>query len=202
TGQSGISVASRVSTVVGQFTTCIDALVASGKSVICLTPADYGQFVQLLSGYPNATRRGYVSAAVEAVHSAIVAHAESVNSTAGQTVVSVRPSDERLREVWATNDGTHVTVAGAELVWTSDSSDDGPLFFSIAATTGIPHPGTIVMGLYANTAIDALNDLPGFNIAPFTDAQIRENAGLAAEEPVSVTPAPASVAVTGYAPTA
>src|SRR5690606_25470135 len=89
-----------------------------------------------------------------------------------------------LPDIWDTADGTYVTVAGVQLNYAEDSTDGSPLFFTVTpqSGTGIPHAHTIPNGIIANTVLTAVNQLPGFSIPLYSDAEILENAGIEAED--------------------
>src|SRR5690606_19178764 len=124
--------------------------------LVVVMPPDYGSFPLIFSMFPNATRRGYVTSAVEYLHGLIEARAEAINVAEGRTAVVTIPYDHYIKpDIWGTADGTHVTVAGVELDYSSDSTDGNPYHFSIAPQSAIPHAGTIVNGVIANTVIAA-----------------------------------------------
>src|SRR5690606_6907299 len=104
------------------------------------------------------------------------------------------PIDTLLKtDVWPTADGTYITVAGVQLDYTTDSTDGSPYHMLVAAQTAVPHFGTILNCVTANTIFLGVNQLPGFSIAPFSDAEILEIVGLEAPEPEAQKARPANV---------
>lgn len=180
TGLSGTPVATYVSDYVTSATATIDALIAANVAgLVVVSPTNYFAWPQALATLPNATRRGYVAAAFSSIYTQLASYVTSLNSTAGVTVASAIESGDRTSTVFATADGQFVTAAGVQVDYTQDSDNDGPLFLMVTDADGdSPHAGTIIQAVYANTVLDAANELPGISYALYTDAEIRENAGL------------------------
>lgn len=185
TAGTGWTVAQVIDSVVTAATTCVDELVEAGaQGVVVIGLFDFAQHPGIvpLAGWTDPVRRGYVTSTIDAINAQIEAHCAAVNTAQGRTACSFRRLDEHLQaEVWPTADGQYVTMAGVQLDYL-DSSGFSPYLMSIPG-----HAGTVMAGVYANEFIAAANELPGINIAPFSDSEIRENAGLPAEEPVAAT---------------
>lgn len=203
----GVAVTARMNTVFGQVDAVMTDLAPElPAGLVVITPPMYGQMPLLRAGFPDATRRGYVDAAISYLNNLLYARANAINTALGRTAVIVQDWDELFLPVWETDTGTHVTIAGVPLDYTANSEDGSPYYFNIAAQTAIPHLGTVGSGLLANTIIHGLNQLPGVSIAPFTDREIRENAGIFADEvegdlAVGAASATAALAGTHTAPT-
>lgn len=186
----GITIAQVVSDVAGRITDTIDAFVdanVAGMAVVLVPDFMTGPMYQAI--YTDATRRGYVSTAIADIATAVNAHVSTINTNAGVTVVSTSQADEIFDAIWATADGTYATVAGLQINYVVESNNAGPLYFAIVPDggVGISHPGAIAQSVYANVFLLAANDLPGISITPFSDAEIRENAGVAlVEDSVSI----------------
>lgn len=179
----GLDVATEMGLLADSYIACIDAMVSAGVvGMVVMTPTDYGITPVLFAALPDETRRGYISAAVADVRAQIASHIATVNATAGYTQVVATPTDDLLLTPYETADGTTMMVAGVELTYSSESAN--PLFFAVSG-----HMGTVGGGLFANTFIAAANQLVGVDVTPFTDQEIRENAGIA-----SVFVAPADTA--------
>lgn len=202
TDSQGANIDGLMNAVAGRYTTVMDTIVGAGLigGMVVVMPPRWDIFPVLLLNYTNPTRLGYVGAAVEHCNGLIEAHAASVNAAAGRTVVATTTLDALWREAYATDDGTHITIAGVPLIYTSDALNGEPNYFAIAPQTAIPHPGTIAQGALANTVIAAANQLPGVQVEPFSDREIRENAGIFADEvtgALSATAQPATASIAG-----
>src|SRR5690606_41178126 len=61
--------------------------------LVVVMPPDYGSFPFIFSMFPDATRRGYVTSAIEYLHGLIEARAEAINVAEG------RRSEEHTSEL-------------------------------------------------------------------------------------------------------
>jgi hypothetical protein len=185
TDATGTAIAARVAVVAGQINHVMERLAqavierSTGGGIVILTPPDYALHPGVILALTNPVRRGYVSDAIQAIHESVSARAETINSTAGRTLVSVLRSDNHLVEVWASADGRYVTAAGVRLDYRNDSPDGSPYFVALASSgTGSAHMGTIGGGMFARAFIEAANGLEGIAIKQLTDAEIRAAAGI------------------------
>src|SRR5690606_1377809 len=130
----GVRVRTRMETVYGYYDTVLSALAPIlPVGLVVVMPPDYGSFPLIFSMFPDATRRGYVTSAVEYLHGLIEARAEAINVAEGRTAVVTIPYDHYIKpDIWDTADGTHVTVAGVELDYSTNSTDGNPYYFNIA----------------------------------------------------------------------
>lgn len=177
----GITIAQVVDDVATRITDTIDAFVNAGVAgmAVVLVP-DFMIGPMYITAYPDATRRGYVSSAIADIATQVNAHVATINTAAGVTVVTTSDAGELFGAIWATADGTYATVAGLRINYVEESNNQGPLYFAIVPDggVGISHPGAIAQSVYANVFLLAANDLPGIAITPYSDAEMRENAGI------------------------
>lgn len=202
TTSTGVSVAGLVSAYVGRVQTCIDGVLDAGAvGVVVLTVSDPMAFPGIFGQYPNATRRGYVSAAIASVRSQLVAYVEAINTSAGRTVVVEETWDRGVNpEIFSTYssaDGGALEALGLTIgAWYAP--DSNPYYMLQDAAS--PHQSTLINGITANAFIAAANQLPGVQIEPFTDREIRENAGIFADEvtgALAATAQPATAQIAG-----
>lgn len=199
-----------IATVVGWHQTIMDAIDAaldtagSGGGMVVLTPQDYLASPPGIEAFPDATRRGWVTGVVEAIHSAVVAYAAGLNSAAGYTRFSVVRGDEYLLPVWATANGTYVTISGAQVDytegWEYDPETYDPYKLILASSpTGLAHAGTLMGGEYARAFIDGANQLTGVSIPPLSNSEILAIAGIPVGETVEGAAAGESSAASAMA---
>lgn len=177
-----------IATVVGWHQTIMDAIdsaldtAESGGGMVVMTPQDYMAAPPAWGTYPSATRRGYVTGVIEAIHSQVAAYAAGLNSTAGYTRFSVIRADHYLLNVWGTASGDYLTISGAQVdmttPWEYDAETYDPYTLALAATGGLQHAGTLMGGEYARAFLHAANQLTGVQIQPLTNAEILRAAGI------------------------
>lgn len=177
-----------VSLFVGWYQTIMDAIdealdtAESGGGMVILTPQDYLASPPGIDAYPDATRRGWVTGVIEAIHAGIASYAGTLNSAAGYTRFSVVRGDEYLLSAWATDDDPYVTISGARVdygtAWEYDPETYDPYLLILASTGGLSHAGTLMGGEYARAFVQGANQLQGIAIPPLANWEILEVAGI------------------------
>jgi hypothetical protein len=94
-------------------------------------------------------------------------------TTRGVMVIDVKPiTEEILRRV---NEEGYLVVGGEHINLMEKGNN--PYFATLNDTSG--HVGTVVSGLVANLMfVEPLNDAYGLGIAPLTEEEILQNAGI------------------------
>lgn len=180
TTSDGIPVARRMNDLYNLYAECIDALAPEAVGVAVAMPGQWQELPQLQRVLTDEARRDYVGSAIDQLNGMIEAHAARINEQLGRTAVVTTTYDARLRTHYASDDGRSIEIAGVRLDYTREAPGGEPGFLLIApdSRNGSPHLGTVANGVIANTFIAAANRLPGISIEPFSDREIRENAGL------------------------
>lgn len=185
TDSNGTPIATLVANYVANFEDVLDAVVAAGPAgIVVITVPDYVSYPAGVVGLPDATRRGYASNAIAAVNSQVEAYCASVDIAQGGGVIEAVWWDQTLAdEVWPTLTGTTVTFSGVAIEAVSNPPDDAnPAYlYLIGPQPTSVHASTLVCGIVANDIIAAANQLVGVSIAPYSDAEILENAGIEAD---------------------
>lgn len=180
TTSDGVLVSRRVQELFELYAECIDSLAPAAAGVVVAMPAQWQDLPQLRQILPDGSRRSYIGAAIDDLNRRIRAHSSAINEQLGRTAVVTTTYDAVLRTHYASDDGATIEIAGVRLDYTRNAPRGEPGFLLIApdSRNGSPHLGTVANGAIANTFIAAANQLPGVTIEPFSDREIRENAGL------------------------
>ncbi|HLF25330.1 MAG TPA: GDSL-type esterase/lipase family protein [Anaerolineae bacterium] len=160
-----------IESIVADVTTMVDTVRAAGPVKIALvTIGDLGIAPDTAAAYPDAEGRSRVSAIVDSINTQLKAMAQ-------ERGVAMIDAQALLVALAARADANGALHMGAETISTfakgnephSGRLDDAP-----------GHAGTIMSGVIANALfVEPFNQAFGLNIAPLTDEEILESAGLA-----------------------
>jgi hypothetical protein len=167
---NGEPLQAKIDSMVADMTLAVDTVLRAGKvKVLLVTIADRAVAPDVIAQFPDAAKRRQVSEAIRAVNTRLAAMAVS----RGAAVVD---SEALTRSMLKRVDAAGTLRLGSESIDLFGKGDE-PHHGRLNDEAG--HSGTIVSGLIANEVIiGPLNEYYGAGIAPLSDDEILQSAGL------------------------
>ena len=168
---SGSALDNKIVGVISDITTAVDTVLAAGPAeVVVVDLFDWSlPLPALVFAYPDATRRQVVTDAVRSVNAGLATMAQQ----RGVVLVDITAV---ATESFAAIDANGFIDVGGELIDTVNPGDE-PHHMILDDASG--HAGTVSNGITANLLfINPINSAFGTTIAPFTDQEILDAAGI------------------------
>lgn len=169
---SGQNLDNKIQGIIQDITHAVDTIQAAGSVNILLTDCyDYSLPAgELLSDYPDATRRQKVTDAIQVVNAGL-------HTMAQQRGVAIVDMTAAFANILSGANSNGILSVGGEQIDLTRSGDE-PHFGRLGDSYG--HPGTILSGiLFANGIfIENVNNAFGTSLAPLTDNELLQAAGI------------------------
>lgn len=156
--------------IVANITTAVDTVLAAGPvDMVVVNIRDFGWVPQVQELFPDAAGRQRVTNAVQSIN-------QRLDTMAAKRQIQIVSADDFTRSLLDRTDRAGYLHFGDELISASGIGNE-PHNLRLEDPAG--HPGTVASGIIANVMfIEPFNSHYETNIAPLTDAEILEDAGI------------------------
>ena len=167
---SGIELQEKIDGIVADTITVMDTVLDAGDVQMLVVPfGDQGILAETIKSYPDPIKRQRVSNVIHTINEAIESHARMRG-------VAIVDDSNFINSLFNRIDKTGFLTVGGEKINFLDKGNE-PHHARLDDNVG--HAGTVFSGLIANSLfIDPFNKEFGFDIAPLTDEEILQNAGI------------------------
>lgn len=176
----------KADSVVADITLAVDTILAAGPvEMVVVNIRDIGSVPQIAELFPDAAGRERVTGVVKSIN-------QQLDAMAARRNIKIVAADDFTNSLMKRMDQTGSLRIGNEQISALGIGDE-PHNLRLQDAAG--HPGTVASGIIANVLfIEPFNSQYHTNIAPLTDAEILEDAGIASgtSTMTSATPEPAN----------